>query len=118
MKTLYLNRDGDLEFDSNGELKVVTEKDELIQEVRMMIQTNIGEWFLDPELGFDHSTVLVKQPDYEVIRGTITESILKVERVDRVDKIEFEFDRTNRTLSIHFVAISDDYGEIESTEVI
>lgn len=118
MKTLYLNSEGDLEFDSNGELKMVSDKDELVQEVRLTIQTNLGEWFLDPELGFDYSTVLVKKPDYELIRGSLTEAILQVERIDRVDTIDFNFDRSERNLSIHFVATSNEYGEIEGTEVI
>lgn len=118
MKSLYLNGDGDLEFDSNGELKMVNRKDELIQEVRVTIQTNLGEWFLDPEIGFDYSTVLVKKPDYEMIRSVLTDAIMQVDRIDRVDTIDFNFDRSERNLSIHFVATSNEYGEIEGTEVI
>lgn len=119
MKSLYINPEtNDLEFDSLGELKTVEGKDELIQSLRLLIKTNLKEWFLDPSLGFNYETVFVKKFNEEQISEALIEVIQQEERIDRIETIKIEFDRSSRTLSVFFIAVSKEYGEIPISEVV
>ncbi|MBU8908496.1 DUF2634 domain-containing protein [Desertibacillus haloalkaliphilus] len=119
MKSLYINPvTKDIEFDGSGNFRMVDGKDELIQQVRLTIKTNLREWFLNPVLGFDYSTVFVKRPNREEIRSALVEAVDQVEGIDRIENIEIDFDRSKRKLKVFFVAISSEYGEIQDDEVV
>ena len=107
MKSLYINPTGDIEFDARGELKLIGGKDELVQSVRQIIKTNVNEWFLNPSLGFDYSTVFVKKPNEEEITNALIEALTQDERIERVEDIKIEFDRKERNLTVFFTAISN-----------
>lgn len=119
MKSFYINPEtDDLEFDRAGKLVMVDGNEELRQSVRLLISTNLNEWFLDPTLGFDFSTVLVKRPNDELIAGALFQALEQEPRIVRVENIQTDFDGVSRTLRVSFVAVSEQGEEIEINEVI
>lgn len=101
-KAPLIDDSGDLVI-QDGEIILATDMDELVQEVRTVIKTNVWEWFLDPNHGFDYKVLWVKKPDKERITQAIYDAINQVERVTAIDDIRIDFDRARRKLSVFFV---------------
>lgn len=117
MKSLRLNNEGDLVME-NGELQTISSKDELVQCVRQLLRINIGEWFLDPSMGFDQFSILgEKRINEEDIREALVYTIEQESRIDSIESINIEFDNRTRELHISFIAIAQG-EEIEVQEVI
>lgn len=102
----------------NGDIKLVSGIDELIQEVKTVIKTNVHEWFLDPTHGFDYTTVWRKKPTDEEITQALFNAIEQIERIDRIENIRIDFDRRERTLSVFFVAVAINGERVEGSEVL
>ncbi len=103
MKSFYINPEtNDIELDGSNEIKMVEGDEELIQSVRLIITTNLGEWFLNPEHGFDRFAVLGKQIERDVVIDSLYQAILQEERVSRVENVTMEIDKENRKLNISF----------------
>ncbi|WP_426447550.1 DUF2634 domain-containing protein [Paenibacillus sp. S-38] len=119
MKSFKLSEDGDLVI-KNGELQMVEGDEELLQCIRIELSTYKGEWFLDSNMGVDYyGKILVKNPNYAVIKAELTAAILREPRIRSVDLIEFvNFDRAKRVLSIKFKATAWNGRTLESNEVI
>src|SRR5690625_4585568 len=96
MQSLKLNRDGDLVM-RNGDLQLVDNKVELAQTIRTLLQTNKNEWFLNPEMGFEHSVVLgVKAIDQEELNSALQDVASQINEIDRIENIQVDQDRKTR----------------------
>lgn len=116
MKTFYINPDtNDLEFDGSNNLKYIDGDGELMQSVRLLIQTNLGEWFLNPEFGFDRSVILGRKYDPNVITDELYAAILQEERIAAVESINLDFNRSTRKLKIDFVLVKQDDNLLEGS---
>jgi len=103
MKSFYLNPEtNDIELDGSNEIKMVDGDDELVQSVRLIITTNLGEWFLNPEYGFDRFAVLGKGVEHDIIVDSLYQAILQEKRVQRVENVTIDVDNKNRKLLIEF----------------
>lgn len=91
---------GDLVFDSNGELSMIEGLDEIAQSLFIIVQTRLGEFYLDENVGLDQSTILTKQFDEDAAHDAIVEALMEDDRVEEVTDIEFT--QTGRTLSVSF----------------
>ena len=116
MKSLLLNSEKDIEFDGSGNLKMVEALDETRQSIKVLLSTNQGEWFLDLDFGFDYSTVFVKNPDFEEIRGELIDALDDYPQVETVQEIDFDFDEAERELTI-YLTIELTNGEVIEQEV-
>ncbi|NMH83261.1 DUF2634 domain-containing protein [Heyndrickxia coagulans] len=99
MKSLKLI-DGDLSFDSNKELEMVSDDEEYAQNLKVIMQTSLGEFELDETLGLDRTNLLTKQFDEELARADIVEALMQEDRTDEVSDLTFSQDKLNRELSI------------------
>ncbi len=102
---------GDLALE-NGEFKLVDGIEEIVQSAKICTSTNKGEWFLDPEFGFDFFAVLGKNPTEGQIRGALLDAFSKESRIDTIE--ELTVDREGRYLKIFYKAILIDGTSIES----
>jgi hypothetical protein len=93
---------GDLQFDGQNNLIMVDGDDELIQAVTEIIIVNAGEWFLNPLHGYDRFEVLGQKFDRDRAIDSLYAAVLQEPRVDRVENIELDFDRSGRHLDIKF----------------
>jgi len=117
MKTLLLNESGNLEFDGQNSLRMVEGADEMRQSVRLLLQTNTGEWFLNTGHGLEYMSILGQKPNEEELRVAFMEAFEQEPRIEEVLSLNFEFDRLDRHLTVNFRLRMD--GEvIEGQEVI
>lgn len=114
MKSLYINNDGDIEFDELNKFKVISGNSEVAQRNKIAISINQGEWIFDILLGIpwvemmsDKTTTMA---DYEREIKQILESD---EAIKKVEKINTEYTSGTRHLKIDFIAKLVDGTRIE-----
>lgn len=109
--TWKFDETGDLVF-SDNRLQTVEGDDELLQNVRHTIRTNLGEYFLNPAFGFDRYEALGEKYDANRIKDAIYAAVLSVPRVTAVNDVYSYYNSENRKLLITF---SFQKGEAELT---
>lgn len=114
MLTIKLDDTGDIMIHS-GQLQMTTGSEEIAQSCRLILGVNKGEWFLNPELGIDHSKFLGKNVSRDEMQDEITSGLLQEPRVQTVETVNFEIDRAARKLTVSFKATATN-GEIITAE--
>jgi hypothetical protein len=105
MAVLRIIPAGDLAVDS-GRLLFFEDLDHIRQTIACRLRFGRGEWFLDLREGVPYyQVVLVKNPDFSVIRALFRRVILTVSGVLSVPVLTLELDRASRTLSVSFQAV-------------
>lgn len=107
MKTLKLV-DGDLSFDSNGELEMISDDDEFCQSLEMILKISLGEFYLDETIGLRRDNLLTKNFDEELAQADLIEALMQDDRVEEVNNISFTIDKENRALSVDLTVIKTD----------
>lgn len=117
MITFLLDETGDIVFDGQYNLRMVMGAEEKQQAIRVLLQTNLGEWFLNTGHGLDYMAILGKKPNGAEIRAVIMEALKQEPRVEEVISLDIDYDRSKRHLSVYFKLRME--GEvIEGLEVI
>lgn len=116
MKTFKLNQYGDVVINKN-QIELVEGMELLVQTLKQVLNTNLGEWFSDEEEGIDYKVILTKNPNYDLIQDTINTAAQQVAYYLDVEleTDNFTFEREGRELTISFMVKID--GN-ESTEVV
>ncbi|GAB6990848.1 DUF2634 domain-containing protein [Paenibacillus pini] len=96
--------EGDIEFDSTGNIVMIDGEQELAQCCEIGIGTNTGEWFLNPGLGITFSLFLGKHLNNEEMRSELTRGLLQEERIKSVEDITFDADERSRVMTVSFKA--------------
>ena len=100
MKCFSLDNKGDVTVNKNR-IEMVEGSDLIIQQIRQILLTNYGEWWLDKKEGLDQRSIFVKNPNYQLIKDEIMQAINQVDNGLAVDNIEFVEDIANRHLIIN-----------------
>ena len=101
----------DVSIDS-GNMRLIDNKERIAQQLRITLWEWLGEWFLDARDGVPHREyILVKNPNMKHIRQVLSENIMKVDGVNRIDELNLNYDTKNRTLIVTFAVDTDD-GQI------
>jgi phage baseplate assembly protein W len=106
MKDIQLLND-DIAMDK-GDFLLVEGPEELRQTVYIGMQTNQGEWFLNPDVGMRHSTFVGKKPNEESMRAEVVQGVMQDDRIRTVGEVHFEQDSKARKLSVSFKATATD----------
>ncbi|CEG31452.1 MULTISPECIES: hypothetical protein [Peribacillus] len=114
MKSFKLDENGDLVFE-NGSFVMIEGNEELAQQARISMQTEKGEWFLDPEEGMDRSPILSKNFNETEAKDIIMESTIGTTEPLEFENITFVRDIRNRKISIDIVMRKED-GEVLELE--
>ena len=102
----------------NGDLLVINNKERIAQQLRVTLWEWLGEWFLDARDGVPYREyILVKSPNMKHIRQVLSDNIMKVDGVNRIDELNLNYNPKNRTLIVTFAVDTDD-GRIARTEVL
>ena len=118
MKTFKINTEtNDLEFDGQNNILMVADSDEEAQSIERVLTTNIEEWFLNPQHGFNYSLIQTKRVDYEAVRLGLIQAITQEPRVEEVEEVNMELLRQKRKLLVNFRARMKS-GNIVESEVI
>jgi hypothetical protein len=103
---LFINSDGDIEFDhTTNNLKVATGHEEIRQIILRNLETFEGEWFLDTTLGVPWFTeILSKQVTVAKVDALIMDVIVNSDGVLSLISYDSEYDKATRTLAVTFTA--------------
>lgn len=107
MKTLKLVN-GDLVFNESGELEMVSDDDEIAQNLEMILSTQLGEFQLDETIGLDRSNILTKQFDEKQAHYDIVEALMQEDRVQEVRDVTFIPDKENRIMTVNVTVVKTD----------
>lgn len=99
MKGFFLDGRGDVVIEKN-DIKMACETDHLIQKIRQILNTNRGEWLLDPKEGIPIRKILIKNPNLAMIRDYVRGAIAQADKSLRMTRCEIA--REGRTLKITF----------------
>ena len=109
-----VNKCNDL-FLENGHIATVDKGDQVIQHVRERLLTYQDEWFLDTSAGLPYFQEIFTKPVNAVLtESAIRNEILQTPDVEKLTSFEFSFDKSKRTLSIKFNAVTT-FGTVSST---
>jgi phage baseplate assembly protein W len=97
--------DGDILLDGQNNLDLVYDDDEFLQSIQEILSTNAGEWFLNDEHGLRRYEILGQKYNQDDAIDIISEAIFQHPEVDRIEKIELDFDRKSRKMSVKFEII-------------
>jgi len=103
--------DGDLVFNENSELEMVSDDEELLQNLEMILKIQLGEFQLDETIGLDRSNILTKQFDEEQAHYDIVEALMQEDRVAEVREIIFTPDK-NRRISVDVTVVKTDGSSV------
>lgn len=117
MKSLLIDESGDLVFNGN-ELQMTDAATDIQQSVRIILETLLGEFFFDENLGLTHENLLGKNLNLEYLKQDIIDTIIEQEeRISSVDSVFFNLDKANRHLVVHVkmtAEINAETTEVES----
>src|SRR5699024_1483322 len=113
MIDLKLDASGDLEFDRD--LVLVSNIDEIKQELEIILKTNQGEFFGDTTMGLNQSEIFVKNPDLVLIANYVMQALQQQENVINAEVTSIEL--KNRQLFVKF-NVTLNVGETISSEVV
>lgn len=115
MKTFKIIND-DLLFDSSGNLVMVEGKEEEAQSIERIFSTNINEFFLNSDHGFDYEALKVKNPDHNLIRLALISAATQDKRVKTASLTAIDLNESERSAAIRF-GITMKSGNIIESEV-
>ena len=117
MKSLYLNNDGDMEFDEMYNLKMVDESEEVIQRNKIALSVNEGEWIFNKLLGIPWIKMMKDKSKTDRDYERQVKNILKNDPDINEDTIEIstEYNGFDRELKIDFSGKLVDGTKFESS---
>lgn len=95
MKTFKLDQYGDVVIKDN-QIELVEGLDLVVQTLKQVLGTNLGEWFGDEDEGIDFYAILTKNPNYDLVHDTIETAVQKV-----ADSLEIELETDNFTYDVN-----------------
>lgn len=102
----------------NGDVMFIDDVERVAQQIKIQLLTFLGEWFLDVTHGVPYlEYVLVKNPNFTLIRELFREQILKVDGVSNLVSIDIDFESATRKMLLNYEAETE-YGMIVRKEVL
>lgn len=113
MHTLKYNDDGDWVLN-----ELVHGDDQLIQNLKHLLRTRVGEWMFDDNHGFRRSVIEQKLPNKKQIVQAMHDCLYQEPSVAEVLSVDYEFNRIKRFLSINFRARTINGDEVGGEAVV
>lgn len=102
---------------TGGDLTLVRDSAAIRQEVDIRLQFLLAEWFLDTTVGVPYlQTILVKAPNLAAVRTVLRDQILLCVGIRSITRLDLDFNRSTRILSVTWSATTD-LGELIESEV-
>ena len=102
----------------NGDVMFIDNAERVAQQIKIQLLTFLGEWFLDVTHGVPYlDYVLIKNPNFTLIRELFREQILKVDGVSNLVSIDIDFESATRKMLLSYEAETE-YGMIVRKEVL
>ena len=102
----------------DGDMLLIDNAERVAQQIKIQLLTFYGEWYLDTTWGVPYMEyILVKNPNFTIIRQIFREQILSVDDVESVESLDVEYDAQTRTMTLVYSATTS-YGLITRKEVL
>lgn len=117
MIDIRMNESGDLLLEQS-DFSLTKDKEDVLQSVRIILGTRLGEFFFDENMGLLRENLHDKPVNLDYVEQDIIEAITTQEpRIDSVDSVLFDFNKNTRNLRIG-IKMTDIIGDdIELKEV-
>jgi len=102
MKGFKLNSNGDIVI--SNDIELVSDNKLIKQTLQTVLQTNKGEWWFNKNEGINFNNILIKNPNYEVIKAEISNGIIQVNNSIQLQELKYNLDNKTRKLKINFTA--------------
>lgn len=101
--------------DGTFDLVMAEGADAVAQQIKIVLKTFMGEWFLDTTVGIPYfEDILKKNPRSEVVETVLRGKIASVTGVTRVTAFDISIDNRLRTMTINYSAETNE-GTIEDS---
>ncbi len=108
MIDLKLNEQHDLDL-NGGDLNLIAGAEKIRQQVEILLQTFLGEWFLNVEHGIPYyEKVLIKQANRAEIEAIIRDKIRSIEGVRRIQTFSIMVNHPTRRLRADLEMTTDE----------
>lgn len=107
MNSFLLDKRGDLEK-VDGDFPFISGKEEVIQQIKQILKTNIGEWQFNENYGISYENLQQKRINEDVIKDSIRAGIDQCSEDITIDSIEIGYKKEYRLLYIEFKAYFSD----------
>ncbi|RYI25206.1 hypothetical protein EVU96_24895 [Bacillus infantis] len=94
-------------------MSTVEGDEEIIQCLKHLIFTRVGEWFLNDNYGFRRSVIEQKLPNEREMTEAFYDVLYQEPRIKEIISIEYDFDKIKRTLKVFFKARTITDTELE-----
>lgn len=99
MYDFKLSESGDVTI-KNNKIITIDSGELLAQQVQMILSTNQGEWWLNENEGIPFKEILIKNPDYNLIRDYIKYALIQIDST--LEMSDYSYELKDRTLYIKF----------------
>jgi len=114
MTDIMLDRNGDIKVSASGDISLT---ESVRQAVIIHLRWMLGEWRLDPELGFPwYEEVFVKNPNIPKLRQLMRSEIMKCQSVTQAEVTDVIYSKAERSAKFVFVCAVGE--EIFKEEII
>ncbi|MEE0001187.1 MAG: hypothetical protein UFS73_00805 [Weissella confusa] len=111
MRDILLADDGDIDF-----AHAIDADQEVMQSIRIILETSLGSFIGDAEMGLDASDLIGKQHNERYAVTAIRDALTQETRIDAVNDVVITADLSARVANIKLDLVID--GEQKTTEVI
>lgn len=111
MTGFELDDKGDVVIENN-QINLITGAELIQQKVWTVLQTNLGEWFLDWEQGVDFDNLLGKNTNAELVRYEIERGLAQVDSTFAITDFSYNADRAIRKAIVSFKAQNENGEEV------
>lgn len=102
----------------DGDIILIDNAERVAQQIKIQLMTFWGEWFLDTTHGVPYlEYVLIKNPNFTLIRQIFWNEILKVTDVLSIESLEIEYSSKERSITVEF-EVTTEYGLVTRKEVL
>lgn len=117
MKSFGVNNNHDIVIE-NGIIQLSEGAELTRQSAECVLNTKIGEWFLDDDMGIDMDAMLGKQaPDEDTIKGVLLEGLQQIDETFEITAFEMTFDKVKRKLKIELTAMTESGETINLSDI-
>ena len=113
MHTFKYNDDGDWIFN-----ELVHGDEQLIQNLKQLLRTMVGEWMFNDNHGFRRAVIEQKIPNKKQTVQAMHDCLYQEPRVAEVLSVEYDFNRIKRHLTINFRARTVEGHEIGGEVIV
>lgn len=117
MKNFELNDEHDVVIE-NGKILMAEGTELTRQSAECVLNTKIGEWFLNDDVGIDMNALLGKNfPDDDEMKSIILQGLRQIDETFEITAFKADYDRATRKMKIELTAMTESGETIDLSDI-